>query len=499
MNKRTSGILLHITSLPGGYGIGDMGPAAYRFADFLVRGRQSHWQILPLNPPHSMTNITPYNCLSAFAGNLYLISPDKLVESGYLKKTDITGASNFDQGVLDYKMAGIYRRKLFDKVLAGFQIVGDKSKYNQFCGENNDWLADYALFMALSDRFGTTDWSLWPKAIRDRQPAALKAAAKEMKDECEREMVRQFLFFEQWFAVKQYCNDHGISIIGDMPIYVAYQSADVWAHQEIFKLDQQRRPQFISGVPPDAFSRTGQLWGNPVYDWAALRKRGYDWWVMRMRQNLTLYDMVRIDHFRGLVQYWQVPAEDRVATHGKWVDGPGADLFRTLNKYFPAAPIIAEDLGYITPDVRELAAELGLPGMKVLLFAFDDVTGQNAYLPHHHVENAVVYTGTHDNNTVRGWFEKEATSKQKKALFAYLGRQLATGDLPREFVRMAMQSVALTTIIPMQDLLGLGNEARMNHPAKKRGNWRWRLKTGQVINNTVADELGKLTQLYGRG
>jgi 4-alpha-glucanotransferase len=458
IKKRASGILLHITSLPNKAGSnGDLGRQAYRFADFLYEAGQSYWQILPLNPPCSLSDPSPYNCLSAFAGNIKLIAPEFLPKSSEIIKT---------------------------------------RKFADFCNDNKYWLDDYCLFVTLKN-FYSAQWQNWPKPLRTRLPGALKKAHQEFESDIQRQKILQFLFFEQWFALKKYCNDLGIRIIGDMPIYVADKSADVWANQEIFKLDREGRPIFISGVPPDAFSRTGQLWGNPIYNWKAISQTRYRWWIERIKLNLKLYDVLRIDHFRGLVKFWQVRAVEKTAVNGKWVKGPGQELFKALYKELPKAEFIAEDLGYITADVRELVQKLGLPGMKVLLFAFDDLSGKNPYLPHNHTQNFVVYTGTHDNNTIKGWFEKEARSKQKHALFAYLGQKVEAEKLSWELIRMAMNSVANTAIIPMQDILGLGSQARMNYPSKTKGNWRWQLENGQ-ISTILAKRLRKITQLYNR-
>jgi 4-alpha-glucanotransferase len=482
MNKRASGVLLHITSLPGKYGIGDFGPQAYRFADFLSKAKQSYWQILPLNPPHSRMNISPYNCLSAFAGNTSLISPELLYKSGYLKKNDI---------------ADSFRANIFNKLLESNKLKKERNSFEKFCIENKYWLDDYALFTGLSKYFQTTDWSKWPKAIRDRNSAALRETNELVKTDCKKEKIFQYIFFKQWFALKKYCNKLGIEIIGDMPIYVAYQSSDVWANPEIFKLDRSKKPVFKSGVPPDFFSKTGQLWGNPVYNWKVIKEQDFKWWIERTRQNLKLYDIFRIDHFRGFAKFWRIPGNDRNAIRGKWIKGPGEDFFKALYKRFPSAQIIAEDLGLITPDVRELLKKLDLPGMKVLHFAFSDTSGKNTYLPHNHIENCIVYTGTHDNNTTLGWFKNDLSTKQKNALIEYLGHKVSGNDVSWEMIRMAMSSVAKTAIIPMQDLLNLGSEARMNHPAKILGNWNWRMKQNQ-INNKLANQLAKITELYGR-
>ena len=497
MNKRASGVLLHITSLPGKYGIGDFGPQAYRFADFLGKAKQSYWQILPLNPPQSRINISPYNCLSAFAGNTNLISPEILCKSGYIKKNDISTSDRFAENSLDSQKATSFRVKIFSKLFESDKLKKERKSFEKFCVENKNWLDDYALFISLSKYFKTTDWSKWPKQIRDRKAAALKEISEILKSDCEKEKILQYIFFKQWFALKKYCNKLGIEIIGDMPIYVAYQSSDVWANPEIFKLDRCKKPAFKSGVPPDFFSKTGQLWGNPVYNWETIKKQNYKWWLERTKQNLKLYDIFRIDHFRGFAKYWQIPGKDKNAIHGKWIKGPGEDFFKALYKRFPSAQIIAEDLGLITPDVKELLKKLDLPGMKVLHFAFGDTSGKNTYQPHNYIENCIVYTGTHDNNTTLGWFRKDLSSKHKSVLFTYLGHKISNKDITWELIRMAMSSVAKTAIVPMQDLLNLDAEARMNHPAKTKGNWNWRLKQNQ-INNKLASQIAKITELFGR-
>jgi len=497
MNKRASGVLLHITSLPSKFGIGDFGPQAYLFADFLSQAKQSYWQILPLNPPHGRVNISPYNCLSAFAGNTSLISPELLYKSGYIKKRDIADSSGFKENLLDYKKADSFRAEIFNKLFENAKLKKERKSFEKFCVENKSWLDDYALFISLSKHFKTTDWSKWPKPVRDRKSNALKEANELVKSDCEKEKILQYIFFNQWFDLKKYCNKIGIEIIGDMPIYVAYESADVWANQKIFKLDRSKKPAFKSGVPPDFFSKTGQLWGNPVYNWPAIKKTNYKWWLERTEQNLKLYDIFRIDHFRGFAKFWQIPGNDKNAINGKWIKGPGEDFFKSLYKHFPSAQIIAEDLGLITPDVKELLKKLNLPGMKVLHFAFGDTSGKNSYLPHNYIENCIVYTGTHDNDTTLGWFKNDLSLKQKNALFAYLGHQVSGKDISWELIRMAMDSVAKTVIVPMQDLLSLDQDARMNHPAKKQGNWQWRLKQNQA-SSKLANQLAKITELYGR-
>jgi 4-alpha-glucanotransferase len=481
------------------YGIGDFGPAAYRFVDFLAQAHQSYWQILPLNPPILTKNrYSPYNCLSAFAGNTLLISPELLYRQGLLSRKDIQDGADFPEGCIDYRRAVPYKRKLLNVAFERFKSISSKRGYEIFCEENRAWLEGYATFVALREHFGGRLWYDWPAEFRDRKKRALKDIRTSRRDAVEREKFLQYVFFEQWFGLKQYCKRHRIRIIGDIPFYVAYDSAAVWGHPEIFKLTRTKKPRVVAGVPPDFFSRTGQLWGNPIYDWAVLRKKGYGWWFRRMKHNLNLFDIVRLDHFRGFVAYWQVKAGSRTAMSGKWVDGPKEDFFNKLLKRFPSTRIIVEDLGYITADVRALIDKFRFPCMKVLLFAFDGEPATNPHCPHNHVSNCVVCTGTHDNNTVKGWFEKEAKPAQKKNLFDYLGRSAPATQVHWDLIRLAMSSVGNVVVIPMQDVLGLGEEARMNRPARARGNWRWRLCSGQ-IRTSVARNLAQLTKLYGRG
>ena len=498
MKKRASGILLHITSLPSKYGIGDLGPAAYRFADFLTAAGQTYWQVLPLNPPTLRKGRhSPYNCLSAFAGNTLLISPDLLYEQGLLTRKELKDRPVFPEAHVNYHSVLSYKTKLLRAAFERFKVTRKDVDYSRFCGENKDWLDDFAVFVALRHHFRSDLWCNWPRGLRDRHRHALEAARTGLENAIERVKFSQYLFFKQWLALKRHCNNRGIRLIGDIPIYVAYESADVWAHPGIFKLTRAKRLSVVAGVPPDFFSRRGQLWGNPVYNWMVLKKTGYSWWIQRIRHNLVLFDAVRLDHFRGLVAFWQVPAGSKNAVAGKWVKGPKEDFFNTLLKYFPSPPIVVEDLGYITPDVRMLIKRFRFPCMKVLLFAFDGDVSTNPHAPHNHIRNCVVYTGTHDNNTVRGWFQKEATPAQTKRLFDYLGRRVSAGKVHWEFVRMAMSSVGNIVIISMQDVLGLGGDARMNRPATVRGNWRWRLRPRQ-ITPAIGRKFKELTETYGR-
>jgi 4-alpha-glucanotransferase len=497
MKRRASGILLHVTSLPSPYGIGDAGPGAYRFVDFLAETGQSYWQILPLNPTDPDHHNSPYHSFSAFASNPWLISPERLIEDGLLDKKDLTPAPGFSRDRVNYQGAIEYKERLFARAFARFMGQAGNFEYEKFCSENKGWLDDFALFVALKDRFGGRGWCEWPQEIRDREPGALQGARQELHQEVEMNRFLQFVFAQQWYSLKRYCHEKDIQIIGDIPIYVDQASADVWAHPDLFALDEAKRPAAVAGVPPDYFSETGQLWGNPLYRWDVLRERKYDWWIQRIAQSLKRCDALRIDHFRGLVAYWEVPADEETAIHGKWTEAPVWEFLDHLARRFPSLPFIAEDLGLITPDVREVMRHFELPGMKVLLFAFGGDSATNPYVPHNHVRNCVAYTGTHDNNTVRGWFEAEATPEEKSALSRYLGREVPVEDLHWELIRMIMMSVANTVIFPMQDVLGLGGDARMNRPASLDGNWEWRL-SADLLNAKLAGRLLDMTRTYGR-
>ncbi|MGD2125940.1 MAG: 4-alpha-glucanotransferase, partial [Desulfobacteraceae bacterium] len=441
---------------------------------------------------------SPYHSISAFAGNPLLVSPELLAQEGLLTQEDLATLPAFPGERVDFQAVFKHKGMLFQKAYERFKSVRESERYDQFRAQNAFWLDDFALFMSIKSLHRGRVWSAWPQALRDREPDALSKIQREYRDMLEKERFLQYLFFEQWSALKAYCNEKGIQVIGDMPIYVVYDSADLWIHAELFNLDDEKRPVTVAGVPPDYFSETGQLWGNPVYRWDILRETGYDWWNQRLAHNLKLFDLIRVDHFRGFMAYWEVPATDRIATNGRWVEAPAMDFFSHLAERFPTLPIIAEDLGTITPDVWEIMDHFGFPGMKVLLFAFGEDLSTNPYAPHNHVKNCVVYTGTHDNNTVRGWFEREATAQDKQRLSRYLGREVTEENVHWEFIRLAMMSVANRIIVPMQDILGLGEEARMNRPAKRGGNWQWRLLPEQ-LKPELADTLLEMTEIYGRG
>ena len=498
IRKRGSGILLHITSLPSCYGIGDFGPQAYKFVEFMRRTKQRYWQILPLTPANYVHEYSPYNCMSAFAGNKYLISPELMMRDGFIKNSELESVPRFSNQRVQFSRMITFKEEIFQRAYERFMRMKRRSGYTKFCKKNEYWLDDWALFTALNKDMQNKAWVEWPLPIRDRDAKTIAALRKSLKQNIEQERFLQYVFSKQWQALKDFCNRNHITVIGDIPIYVDYNSVDVWAHPEMFKLDGTKQPTHVSGVPPDYFSKDGQLWGNPLYRWNVMKKNGYRWWLRRFEHNSELFDLVRMDHFRGFVAYWQVPRGAKTARRGKWSRAPTIHFLQTIKKKLGRLPIIAEDLGTITPDVHDVIRRFGLPGMRVLLFAFGDNDSANPYLPHNYIRNCVVYTGTHDNNTVRGWFDAEASPREIQMLFAYLGKKTAARDVPEAFVRMAMMSVANTVIIPMQDILRLGGNARMNRPASIRGNWKWRL-TPRYLKPSCADRLGIMTETYGRG
>jgi 4-alpha-glucanotransferase len=496
--NRSSGILLHITSLPSRHAIGDLGSGAFMFADFLSRAKQSLWQVLPLNPTEGAHGNSPYSSISAFAGNVLFVSPEVLVDEGLLRPEEVPPPARTPQGRVDYRAAALEKRQLLDRAFERFRSTGwQRNEYERFRALNAPWLDDYALFLVLKKQFGGEVWSSWPPEFRDRDETALGDAKSLHATDIERTCFFQFLFFRQWASLKAYCGGKGIRLIGDIPIYVGYDSADVWTQSRLFKLGPDGRPAFVAGVPPDYFSETGQLWGNPVYNWDALEASGYRWWIDRFAHNLGLFDFVRVDHFRGFVGYWEVSAQEKTAVKGRWVKAPADEFFRALRARFPGFPLIAEDLGIITPDVKEVMARLGIPGMCVLQFAFGEDNPAHPYLPRNYIENCVAYTGTHDNNTVRGWFDNEALPEDLERLSRYLGKKLVPETIHLDLVRLVMESAAGAAVIPMQDILGLGEEARMNRPAVPHGNWEWRLLRTQIAR-PVAEALAGMTDACGR-
>ncbi len=499
VSRRRSGILLHITSLPSPYGIGDLGPGAYAFVDFLAGTRQTAWQVLPLNPTNPVYGNSPYSSVSAFAGNTLLVSPDLLLEEGFLSRKDLEPVPSFPKDRCDFPAVIFYKERLLEQAYQHFIKNGkERGAFESFCSENGSWLEDFSLFILIKKHHAGKIWHEWPHELRDRAPKFLEAVKTEYFSELEKEKFWQYLFFKQWYLLKAYCEEKCVQLIGDLAIYVSLDSADVWATPGFFKLDEEKRPVFVSGVPPDYFSATGQLWGNPVYRWDVLRRSGYQWWVERIAHHLRLFDFLRIDHFRGLVAYWEVPAKEETAINGKWVKVPVGDFFTTLRKHFPSLPIVAEDLGLITPDVRKVMHRFGLPGMKVLIFAFTENNPAHPYLPHTYEKNCLVYTGTHDNNTVRGWFESEASPEDRERLFRYLGGEVPAKEIHWALIRLAMMSVANLVVIPMQDVLGLGDEARMNRPSVAQGNWEWRVLP-ERITERMSQRLLEMTETYGRG
>ena len=496
MFERSSGILFHPTSLPGKYGIGTLGKEAYAFIDFLKKSRQKLWQIFPLGP--TGYGDSPYQSFSSFAGNPYLIDFDLLIEAHLLSEEDLRDVFFGDnEEYIDY--GAIYNQKypLLRKAYENFKSSDNhemKENLEHFKRENASWLNDYSLYISLKNHFNGLPWNEWAHDIKNREHGAMEHYRNELADDIEYHNFIQFLFFKQWGDVKRYANENGIKIIGDIPIFVAADSSDAWANPEIFLFDEERKPVKVAGVPPDYFSATGQLWGNPLYNWQKLKETNYSWWVERVRANLSTCDIIRIDHFRGFEAYWAVPYGDDTAINGQWEPGPGIDLFNAIKSQLGELPIIAEDLGLMTQGVIDLREATGFPGMKILGFAFDSGE-ENDYLPHTYTKNCVVYTGTHDNDTLIRWFQK---AKEEDRQFArdYLNSR-SDDEIHWDAIRGAWSSVASMAISPVQDFLGLGSEARINTPGVAAGNWQWRLRHG-VLTDELAERIAKLTRVYSR-
>ena len=492
-SRRASGVLMHPTSLPGQFGIGDLGSTAHAWIDTLVAARQKWWQILPLGP--TGFGDSPYQAFSAFAGNPFLVSPQVIVEEGLIHASDLIGFK-FPSERVDFGPVIDFKNKMLSRAWANFQqgsAPGLRGPFDAFRHEQSSWLDDYALFMALKDAQQGHSWLRWPDELRRRKPEAMAQAKRQLADAVGLHQFRQFLFFRQWQQLRAYARERGLKIIGDIPIFVSSDSADVWANPELFCLDEHRQPRVVAGVPPDYFSATGQLWGNPLYDWEALARTGHAWWIARLRSTLTLVDIIRLDHFRGFEAYWEIPAGMPTAEIGRWVPGPGANLLQTLHQALNGLPLIAEDLGVITPEVEKLRDDFNLPGMRVLQFAFDGKS-ENPFLPHHFVANTIVYTGTHDNDTSRGWYGS-APELERDHLRRYLARD--GSEVAWDLIRLAWSSVADLAIAPLQDVLNLGTEARMNFPGRPDGNWAWRFTSNQLHRGGL-DRLAELTSLYGR-
>ncbi len=494
---RSSGVLLHPTSLPGRYGIGDLGEWAYRFTDWLAAAGQSIWQVLPLGP--TSYGDSPYQALSSFAGNPLLISLDKLVGQGWLTPDDLAIVPNFPSELVDFGSVIAYHNDLLTLAYQRFKIGGSskqRAEFQAWSDQNGAWLEDFALFSALKEYQGGKPWVEWPEAEALRFPEALNSARTTHADKIAEHRFKQWLFYKQWFELKAYANQKGVRLVGDIPIFVAHDSADVWAYREGFYLNEVGETTVIAGVPPDYFSPTGQRWGNPLYRWDVMAEDGYNWWINRIKAVLSLVDIVRIDHFRGFEAYWEVPASEPTAIKGQWVPGPGMDFFTVIQEKLGRLPIIAEDLGLITPGVVALRDGFNLPGMKILQFAFGGAAAENSFLPHNYTPNCVVYSGTHDNNTTVGWWlSGEAGEDIRSFLPQYMGREVK--EINWDLIRMGMASVAHTFVVPMQDVLGLGAEARMNTPGRESGNWGWRFTT-DALKNSGQEHLSYLTRLYGR-
>jgi len=490
--KRASGILLHPTSLPGPYGIGDLGTAAFRWVDFLASAGVTLWEVLPLGP--TGYGDSPYQCFSAFAGNPYLISPEYLLRDGWLHSNDIGRRTKFPAEQVDFGRLIPWKLNLLERAFERFSAEAGVAhpEFEQFCSTQAGWLADYALFMAIKEAQGGGSWEQWPLELCRREPEAMEAARQKYAVGVRRHQFYQFVFSRQWQALREYAHQKNIQVIGDIPIFVAYDSADVWAHPELFFLDGAGKPTVVAGVPPDYFSPTGQLWGNPLYRWAVHRDSGYRWWLDRIQASLKLVDILRIDHFRGFAGYWEIPAENPTAEIGRWVPGPGADFFTALQTALGELPIIAEDLGVITADVVVLREQFGLPGMKILQFAFSGP--DNPFLPHLYQPNCVVFTGTHDNDTARGWY---ASAPEAEKQFACRYLQVDGSDFAWDLIRACWASVAVFALAPLQDLLDLGTEARMNYPSRLGGNWAWRFPEA-ATSEELAARIRELNYLYLR-
>ena len=494
LETRSAGILLHPTSLPSHGGIGDFGPAAYEFIDFLAAARQGLWQILPLNP--AAIGNSPYSSTSAFAGNVLLVSLERLAERGLIAPERVASLSRYE-GRVDYERVKREKVPLLEEAAANFLRTASgrpRERFDRFVASNDWWLEDCVLFEALRKRNQQQSWNTWPREFAHRDPRALAALRVELREELDRSRFLQFAFFEQWRALHSYCRRRGIRIIGDVAIFVSYDSADVWTNPDSFHLNPKTlEPEFVAGVPPDAFSVSGQRWGNPLYRWDVLRQCGYDWWVRRMSWALASCDIIRLDHFRGFAQYWEIPNSEPTAVHGRWVDGPGDDLFRVLQEKLGDLPFIAEDLGVITPDVSAMRERWQMPGMKILQFAFGD-PGAHIYLPHRYQPDSVVYTGTHDNDTTLGWWES-CQPHERRFASALMGE--AADGINWAMIRLAQSSTANLCVVPLQDVLSLGSDGRMNVPSSSEGNWSWRYQRG-ALRSELAGKLATLAEVTDR-
>jgi 4-alpha-glucanotransferase len=502
---RSSGVFLHPTSLPGQFGIGDLGPEARRFADFLAAAGQSLWQVLPLGP--TGYGDSPYQCFSALAGNPLLISPQRLAAQGWLEERELRDAPAFPEDEVDYGRVIPWKTELLASAARRFLngAGNGHAAFDAFCRANAGWLDDFALFMALKEAHGEEIWTNWEPGARSRDPAALAEWRRKLVGPMAMQKALQFEFFAEWRQLREYCGSRGVRLMGDLPIYVAHDSADVWANPQFFQLDEQGNPAVMAGVPPDYFSATGQLWGNPIYRWDVLAADGYRWWLGRFRAVLDLVDMIRLDHFRGFEAYWEIPATERTAVNGRWVKGPGAALFEAALAALGELPVVAENLGVITSEVEALRERFGFPGMSILQFAFGKDPQAPTFRPHNYPRELVAYTGTHDCDTTAGWWTSEGrgestrTSEDIRRERDYAMRYLNTDgrEIHWVFIRTLEASVADTVLAPLQDVLGLGSDARMNQPATLGGNWRWRYRAS-MLTPAIETRLRELTELYGR-
>ncbi len=476
--------------------MGDLGPEAYKFVDFLQKSGQTLWQVLPLNP--TGYGDSPYQSLSSFAGNPVLISLEKMVEDGMLWEGAFRFPSSSYEERVDYRKAVEYKLPILKAAYHYFTEDGPQEQregFRRFCEENSDWLDDFALFMALKEDMGGVAWGDWPPELAHREPDALESARERLHEEVEQQKFIQFVFFHQWSSLRWYAGERGIKIIGDIPIFVAYDSCDTWSNPDLFFLDENLHPTVVAGVPPDLYSETGQLWGNPLYRWDVMARDGYAWWMSRLRALLKMVDIIRLDHFRGFEAYWEVPAGMPTAQIGRWVKGPGMDFFEQVRRTLGDIPLIVEDLGFITPEVEEIREKIGAPGMKVLQFAFDG-SPTNPYLPHNYDRDFVVYTSTHDSDTARGWFQDAIPQETRDRVLDYIGCG-ASDEIHWEMIRLAWRSVAAFAIAQVQDILGLDNRARMNVPGTLGGNWAWKMRSG-ALTDDIAERLAHLTHIYGR-
>ncbi|MCF8259143.1 MAG: 4-alpha-glucanotransferase [Melioribacteraceae bacterium] len=496
-NNRSAGILLHPTSLPGEFGIGDLGQSAYDFVDFLVSARQSLWQVFPLGP--TGYGDSPYQCFSAFAGNPLLISPNLLKDINLLSEDDLNKKPEFNPHHIDYGLVINYKNDLLKKSFENYKTKKDEAltaKLEKFISEQKDWLEDYSLFMACKEYHGGKLWTEWDEEIAFRRNNSIAEWRVKLEDAIAYQKFVQFLFFEQWLSVKSYANDKGIKIVGDLPIFIAYDSSDLWANRDLFNVDDKGKLITVAGVPPDYFSKTGQLWGNPLYKWEKMEQNNFEWWHKRFSQMYTLNDIVRIDHFRGFDAYYEIPGDAPTAQTGKWKKAPGEKLFESLKKNLGEVPIIAEDLGVITDSVEALRDKFGFPGMKILQFAFG-AEGDKKFLPHNYIPNCVVYSGSHDNDTTKGFFDKAKTEDREIYEWAQKYLNYYGDDMCYAVIKLAYSSTADMVVIPMQDALNLGTEARMNFPGKLGGNWCWRFTWDQVYEN-LANDFKDMTIMYQR-